>query len=116
MKSVEDIQLELARNPNDIPPGIVKEYLITLAVQQAYMGKAYAQAKQDAYKVKKALLDNDIKMTDARAETMMKASDAYRTYQEREREYEALVELIRVLKIVSKLNELESENAGQLGG
>lgn len=114
MKTVEDIHLALEQNGHDLPPGVVKEYLITLAVQQAYMGKAYAKAKQDAYRVKQALFE-DPRMSDAKAETLMKASDQYRVYQEKEREYDALVELIRVLKIVSKLNELEAENTNFMG-
>lgn len=115
MKSIEQIHEDLKQRGHDLPPAIVKEYLITLAVSQSYMGREYAMAKQEAYKMKQGLF-LDPKMTDSKAETLMKASDAYRVYMEKEREYDALVELIRVLKIVGKLNELEKENEGHLGG
>lgn len=107
--TIQEIRSQVEKLGGEITNDLLAEYLLLASVYLGNMGADWARAEQRAYQIKANWLD-DPKMSDARAETIMKASPEYLAYRTKRLEFESTLELINSFKSIQRVRLGELQN------
>jgi len=111
IEKIKEIIEDVRDRGADIDEGTIADHLLKLTAYLWKLGDTTSRLEKLAYKVKADLIKASDKMSDAKAETYMRASNEWLDYRISRRQYDITAEMIKSLKFVGRVSEDEKHNS-----